>query len=117
MAAVGGLIWHREIVMDIKDMDGDASVGTRTVPVVYGRDRALTLSLRSASLLAPRTWPSQRVKEQRLSRHRRYASGSAVRRETAARELVMTQLNGDMGVSQHHPHREHLVQPSRANRS
>ena len=45
MVAVGGLIWHREIVMDIKDMDGDASVGTRTVPVVFGRDRALSLSL------------------------------------------------------------------------
>lgn len=45
MATVGGLIWHREIVMDIKDIDADESVGIRTVPVVYGKRAALWMSL------------------------------------------------------------------------
>ena len=45
MVAVAGLIWHREIVMDIKDRDGDALVGVRTVPVAFGRDVALGFSL------------------------------------------------------------------------
>ena len=33
MVAVGGLIWHREMVMDIQDMEGDGLAGVRTVPV------------------------------------------------------------------------------------
>ena len=45
MIAVGGLIWHREIVMDVKDMDGDSKAGVRTLPVAFGADRALLLSL------------------------------------------------------------------------
>ena len=45
MAAVAGLIWHREMVMDIKDMEGDGLAGVRTVPVVFGAERALWLSL------------------------------------------------------------------------
>jgi len=45
MAAVGGLIWHRELVMDIKDMEGDGQAGVATVPVVFGPKRALLLSL------------------------------------------------------------------------
>jgi len=45
MAAVGGLIWHREIVMDIKDSDGDRLAGVKTLPVVFGAPRALLLSL------------------------------------------------------------------------
>ena len=45
MACVAGLIWHREILMDIKDLDGDASVGLKTLPVVFGRDDALLASL------------------------------------------------------------------------
>ena len=44
MAAVAGLIWHREIIMDIKDADGDGMAGVRTLPVAYGKDRAHTLS-------------------------------------------------------------------------
>ena len=57
MTAVGGLIWHREMVMDIKDMDGDAMTGVRTVPVVFGARRALLLSLLplSAALAAAAT--------------------------------------------------------------
>ena len=45
MIAVGGLIWHREIVMDVKDMDGDRQAGVRTLPVALGADRAVSLSL------------------------------------------------------------------------
>jgi geranylgeranylglycerol-phosphate geranylgeranyltransferase len=45
MAAVAGLIWHREILMDISDVEGDALVGVRTVPVVFGTRTALRLSL------------------------------------------------------------------------
>lgn len=45
MVTVGGLIWHREIVMDIKDAEGDALAGVRTLPVAFGAQRALTLSL------------------------------------------------------------------------
>jgi len=50
MAAVGGLIWHREIVMDIGDMEGDALVGVRTLPVVLGADKALLVSFIPLSL-------------------------------------------------------------------
>ena len=50
MAAVGGLIWHREIVMDIKDLDGDKLAGVRTLPVAFGAKRALLLSLFPLSL-------------------------------------------------------------------
>ena len=35
------LIMHREILMDINDTRGDAEMGVRTVPVVFGRDTAL----------------------------------------------------------------------------
>ena len=45
MVAVSGLIWHREMVMDIKDMEGDSLAGVRTVPVAFGSERALLLSL------------------------------------------------------------------------
>jgi 4-hydroxybenzoate polyprenyltransferase len=45
MVAVGGLIWHREMVMDILDMKGDGLAGVRTVPVAFGARRALELSL------------------------------------------------------------------------
>ena len=45
MAAVLGLIWHREIVMDIKDKDGDALAGVQTLPVKYGANTAFWLSL------------------------------------------------------------------------
>ena len=45
MAAVAGLIWHREMVMDIKDADGDRLAGVRTVAVACGAKRALYLSL------------------------------------------------------------------------
>ena len=45
MAAVAGLIWHREIIMDIKDKDGDASAGVRTLPVTFGSDIGHLLSL------------------------------------------------------------------------
>jgi geranylgeranylglycerol-phosphate geranylgeranyltransferase len=45
MVAVGGLIWHREMVMDIQDMEGDGLAGVRTVPVAFGARRALKLSL------------------------------------------------------------------------
>ena len=45
MAAVLGLIWHREIVMDIKDLAGDRLAGVRTVPVVFGARPALLASL------------------------------------------------------------------------
>lgn len=45
MAAVAGLIWHREILMDISDVEGDALVGVRTLPVVLGPAAALRLSL------------------------------------------------------------------------
>lgn len=38
-------ISHREAVMDIKDADGDAMAGVRTVAVVLGRSRALSVSL------------------------------------------------------------------------
>jgi geranylgeranylglycerol-phosphate geranylgeranyltransferase len=44
MAAVAGLIWHREILMDISDIEGDALVGVRTLPVVLGPGMALRLS-------------------------------------------------------------------------
>ena len=57
MAAVAGLIWHREMVMDIKDMEGDAMAGVRTVAVAYGAKKALLLSLLplSAGVLAAST--------------------------------------------------------------
>jgi len=45
MAVVCGLIWHRELLMDIKDVLGDAIAGVRTVPVVLGRDLAFLASL------------------------------------------------------------------------
>ena len=45
IAAVAGLIWHREIVMDIKDTEGDGMAGVRTLPVAYGARTALHLSL------------------------------------------------------------------------
>ena len=45
MVVAGGLIWHRECVMDIKDMEGDGLAGVRTLPVVFGAKRALLLSL------------------------------------------------------------------------
>ena len=45
MVAVGGLIWHREMVMDIKDLDGDRVAGVRTVPVLLGANAALLASL------------------------------------------------------------------------
>ena len=45
MAVVAGLICHREMVMDIKDASGDALAGVRTVPVVYGVNRAMGISL------------------------------------------------------------------------
>jgi len=38
-------IWHRELVMDIKDMPGDAITGVATLPVLLGRDGALVVSL------------------------------------------------------------------------
>ena len=45
MAATAGLICHREMLMDCKDRDGDASAGVRTAAVVFGRPRAAALSL------------------------------------------------------------------------
>jgi len=45
IVAVAGLIWHREIMMDIKDCEGDASVGVQTLPVAFGRRTAYHLSL------------------------------------------------------------------------
>ena len=45
IVAVAGLIWHREILMDIKDCEGDASVGVRTLPVAYGFTTAYRISL------------------------------------------------------------------------
>ena len=39
------MIWHREIIMDIKDLPNDAATGVRTLPVVFGPRRALALSL------------------------------------------------------------------------
>lgn len=50
MAVAGGVISHREIVMDIKDADGDGATGVRTLPVAFGRDAALALSFVPLSL-------------------------------------------------------------------
>ena len=36
------LIMHREILMDINDTKGDGEMGVQTIPVVFGRDAALT---------------------------------------------------------------------------
>ena len=38
-------IWHRELLMDIKDMPGDAIAGVATLPVMLGRQGALLVSL------------------------------------------------------------------------
>lgn len=43
--AAFGLIFHREMVMDIKDMEGDELAGVRTVAVAFGARRALMISL------------------------------------------------------------------------
>ena len=45
MVAVAGLICHREIVMDIKDMRGDGLAGVRTLPVALGARAALQCSM------------------------------------------------------------------------
>ena len=45
VGAAFGLIFHREMVMDIKDMEGDTLAGVRTVAVAFGARRALLLSL------------------------------------------------------------------------
>lgn len=51
VAVVAGTIAHREMVMDIKDADGDKLAGVRTVPVVVGdKGRALTISLAPLAL-------------------------------------------------------------------
>ena len=52
MAVVLGLIWHREIVMDIKDEAGDRLAGVVTVPVACGPKPALRLSLIPLGLAA-----------------------------------------------------------------
>ena len=50
MIAVAGLIWHREMVMDVKDMEGDRLAGVQTVAVAVGKERALWLSLLPLSI-------------------------------------------------------------------
>jgi len=45
LVAVAGLIWHRELLMDIADRDGDRDAGLRTVPVVFGTNAAFAASL------------------------------------------------------------------------
>lgn len=35
---------HREVLMDIGDMEGDRAAGVRTIPVLLGRRRALALA-------------------------------------------------------------------------
>ena len=50
LAAVAGLIWHREVLMDIEDVEGDSAAGVRTLPVALGVGAAARLAL--APLLA-----------------------------------------------------------------
>jgi geranylgeranylglycerol-phosphate geranylgeranyltransferase len=50
--AILGLIWHREIVMDVKDFEGDCAAGVRTLPVVFGRRRALGLAMLPLAIAA-----------------------------------------------------------------
>jgi geranylgeranylglycerol-phosphate geranylgeranyltransferase len=38
-------VCYREILMDIQDVEGDAAAGFKTLPVLFGRDRALSLGL------------------------------------------------------------------------
>jgi 4-hydroxybenzoate polyprenyltransferase len=38
-------VCYREILMDIQDVQGDAEAGFQTFPVLFGRDRALTIGL------------------------------------------------------------------------
>ena len=45
MLIVGCGIFHRELLMDIKDISGDAMTGVPTVPVLLGRDGAYFVSL------------------------------------------------------------------------
>jgi len=50
MAVLAGTICHREMVMDIKDAEGDAKTGVQTVPVVFGKNRALSISMAPLAL-------------------------------------------------------------------
>ena len=63
MVVVGGLIHHREMLMDIKDADGDALAGVRTVAVALGTRGALAASLLplAAATAAAATAPHGRV--------------------------------------------------------
>ena len=44
MRAVFAVILHREVLMDVVDVDGDRSAGTRTLPAIIGARRALIAS-------------------------------------------------------------------------
>ena len=63
VAAAFGLIFHREMVMDIKDREGDTLAGVRTVAVAFGARRALLLSLLplAAAAAAAATAPGTRA--------------------------------------------------------
>jgi len=60
MLAVGGLIWHREMIMDIKDLEGDAMAGVQTVPVALGVKRAMLLALAPLAVAAGATATASR---------------------------------------------------------
>eukprot|EP00960_Hanusia_phi_P030580 748716-Hanusia_phi.AAC.1 len=49
---VFALVLWQELLMDIRDMQGDAEAGIRTVPVALGKTFAASLALASASLAA-----------------------------------------------------------------
>ena len=44
MLSVFGTICHREVLMDIRDLDGDRASNIRTLPVVFGVRKAIYLS-------------------------------------------------------------------------
>ena len=45
MSLVGGVICHREIMMDVTDAPADALAGIRTLPAVFGARNALVASM------------------------------------------------------------------------
>lgn len=52
MVAVGGLVAHREMCMDVKDAAGDGAAGVSTVPVRYGRREAMRVAYAPLSIAA-----------------------------------------------------------------
>ena len=66
MIIIGCGIFHRELLMDIKDISGDAMTGVPTVPVLLGRDGASRLGRRDVFVTV--------VTTVRYCRHFRFSS-------------------------------------------